>query len=424
MFSMKGMSETDAPPTGHLIQAKEKFNDLYKSLKQRNTELEEQLVKSREKTFELQEKERILRGRFTDAVSQSSSLKDKTDLVVSELKSKLALAVKAREDILDREYRVKDQHQEAKKENDNITKIIREKNLEDAVQQELYSAELARLKEEINLKENIVEDLKLKRAENLNIISRDQRLKVLKERNAEVIQILAEKEKELADINYHCFEMEHLQKLAIKQKEVDADERRQLYEEYERLKHLVEETEKMNNLKVQRKIRENDSTELKKLEAILIKEQRELAEVKEKWGGIHSIYKRIRGELDIQNEQILKMKLINSEKEQKNDEMIKKINELMPMKIQAEKAFELNEQRSKDLTTEKDAKEAELHKLELELSGLKSKEEFLNKNFNFSQTLGNIDLEDLKQQVSSNLSVNETIQSLLSNWDQMKKLGR
>lgn len=421
---MKGMSDTESPPTGHLIQAKEKFNDLYRTLKQRNAELEEHLVKSKEKTFELQEKERILRARFTDAVSQSSSLKDKTDLVVSELKSKFSLAVKAREDILEREQRVKDQHQEAKKENDNITKIIREKNLEEAVQQELYNAELARIKEEINLKENIIEDLKIKRAENLSIISRDQRLKVLKERNGEIIQLLGEKEKELADINYRCFEMEHLQKLAIKQKEVDAEERRQLYEEYERLKHLLEETEKMNNLKVQRKIRENDSTELKKLEAILIKEQRELAEVKEKWGAIHSIYKRIRGELDIQNEQIKKMKLINSDKEFKNDEIIKKTNELMPMKIQAEKTFESNEQRCRDMAAEKDVKEAELYKLELELSGLKSKEEFLNKNFDFTQLLGNVDLEDLKQQISSNLSVNETIQSLLSNWDQIRKLGR
>ena len=42
--------------------------------------------------------------------------------------------------------------------------------------------------------------------------------------------------------------MDHLQKLAIKQKEVDADERRQLYDEHERLKHLLEETEKANNL--------------------------------------------------------------------------------------------------------------------------------------------------------------------------------
>jgi len=421
---MKGMSDTEAPPTGHLIQAKEKFNDLYKDLKQRNAELEEHLVKSRQTTFEMQEKERILRGRFVERVSQSSSLKDKTDLVVSELKSKLSLAVKAREDILEREQRVKDQHYEAKKENESITKIIREKNLEEAVQLELYSAEVARLKEEINLKENIVEDLKIKRAENLDIISRDQRLKVLKERNAEIIQTLVEKEKELADINYRCFEMEHLQKLAIKQKEVDAEERRQLYEEYERLKHLLEETEKMNNLKVQRKIRENDSTELKKLEAILIKEQRELAEVKEKWGAIHSIYKRIRGELDIQNEQTTKIKQVNADKEFKNDDFVTKITEIMPLKIQAERNLELNEQRFKELSAEKDARETEMYKLELELSGLKSKEEFLNKNFNFSQLLGDIDLEDLKQQVSSNLSVNETIQNLLSNWDQIKRLGR
>ena len=62
-------------------------------------------------------------------------------------------------------------------------------------------------------------------------------------------------------------------------------------EEFEKLKTILEETEKANRLKVQRKIRENESLQLKKLEQILLKEQKELNDLKVRYQKIHNEFK-------------------------------------------------------------------------------------------------------------------------------------
>ena len=48
-------------------------------------------------------------------------------------------------------------------------------------------------------------------------------------------------EKELDDVKYKAFELEHLQALSVKQKEADAEERRKLADNVEKAKEDLEE---------------------------------------------------------------------------------------------------------------------------------------------------------------------------------------
>lgn len=124
--------------------------------------------------------------------------------------------------------------------------------------------------------------------------------------------------------------MEHLQKLAIDQKEVDADKRRRLFEEVDKLKTILEETEKSNRLKVEKKIRDNESVELGKLDAILRKEQGLLNEARVRYERVHEEFKKFK--LDYyRKEQLLGTLIAKNEKDTLDmDDYEKTIKDLEP----------------------------------------------------------------------------------------------
>jgi hypothetical protein len=179
-------------------------------------------------------------------------------------------------------------------ENDKLKKFIGEKELMEGIKKAIQEDDLKVIREEIAFKDQIIDELENKRKEKQDELDKNMRLNDLKVKNEKLTADLKVKEKELNDINYKCFEMEHLMDLSIKQKEIEADTRRNLFEEYERLKTILEETEKSNRLKVEKKIRDNESLELGRLEGILRKEQGDLNECKVRYERIHNEYKNFR----------------------------------------------------------------------------------------------------------------------------------
>ena len=65
----------------------------------------------------------------------------------------------------------------------------------------------------------------------------------------------------------------------------------------------------------------------------------------------------------------------------------------------------------------------DLQGLEDECVRLKSKLKFLNENFDFQSLIKQIKIDDLKSTVSNNLIVNDTINNLLSKWDNIRNFG-
>ena len=92
-----------------------------------------------------------------------------------------------------------------------------------------------------------------------------------------------EAEKKLNEINYQVLEYETLQNLSIKQKDEEIEIRKKLQDELEKWRDQLDETVKNNELKVQKKLREAESNEIKQAQANLLKEERELADVRQKF---------------------------------------------------------------------------------------------------------------------------------------------
>lgn len=82
--------------------------------------------------------------------------------------------------------------------------------------------------------------------------------------------------------NYKILESNKLIELSSKMKEASVDERKRLQSELEKMKGLLDETLKLNRLKIDKRFRETDNEEIRKRKAICAKLEKEVQEVKYK----------------------------------------------------------------------------------------------------------------------------------------------
>lgn len=213
---------------------------------------------------------------------------------IQALREKLDQDRKNKQEIQDAYIKLTNSVNEAVNENQKLKKFIGEKSLMEGIKKAIEEEDLKVLIDEIAFQEKNIDDRETIRSQKQDELDKNMRLRDLKVKNEEMTKTLIQKEKELDDLNYKCFEMEHRQELAIKQKEVETNTRMNLFEEYERLKTILEETEKANRLKVEKKIRDNESLELGRLEGILRKEQGELNETRVRYERIHNEFKNFK----------------------------------------------------------------------------------------------------------------------------------
>jgi chromosome segregation ATPase len=121
------------------------------------------------------------------------------------------------------------------------------------------------------------------------VTEKNPRLQALREENETLHKRVKESEKNLANTNYKVLETETLQALSVKKKEEDQEMRKKLQAELEKWKDQFDETLKSNELKIERKLREAESAQIKELQADLLKEKHELIELQNK---LHAIDKR------------------------------------------------------------------------------------------------------------------------------------
>jgi len=126
-----------------------------------------------------------------------------------------------------------------------------------------------------------MEQMQLKLASEKN-----PRLASLRKENEELQQQVKKSETELDDINYKVLESETLQALSVKKKDEDQENKRKLQQELEKWRDQLEDTIKSNDLKVERKLREAESAQIKELQAELLKERHELNELTNKFEAI------------------------------------------------------------------------------------------------------------------------------------------
>ena len=107
----------------------------------------------------------------------------------------------------------------------------------------------------------------------------------------------------------------------------------------------------------------------------------------------------------------------------RNEEVHQQIRELGPKTDQLRIRLSEEEFKFKEDFNEAKKLKKELKTLEDECVRLKSKLKFLNENFDFQSLLKKIKIDDLKSTISNNLIVNDTINNLLSKWDNIRNFG-
>lgn len=416
--------ENEQAPTTQLIQTKGKFNGMYSEMSKKLADLEEELLNQQEKTNELFETEKLIRQKLENIGHLNSKNKEQSDVQMYDLKAKLSQCVKGREESVDKSNRLTEQITIVLKENSRLQKLTREKAVEEEVEGQLFEAEVSRLREENTSREIIIKELSSKKQENEQMILNDIKLSDLKIRNNAFKDTLELKEKEVEQLGYKMLETESLQKLAIRQKEIESEERRQLADESGRLECLLNEIEKSNSLKVQRKTRELVNVELNLLEDQFGKENQELRELKSRFGSVHQFYHKA----------ILEVKELREHKQEQGEQFIKleeQLKELRMLLAKEESEFKVANSKVLEKEEVKNHLESQTNELEHKLTDrgtslclLKSKVAFLEEKFDFNDLMREFNMEDLTQVVNSNNSVNQTLLGVIQSWETIKNIGQ
>lgn len=396
---------------------------MYADLTHKLAELEDALLAEQEKTREAMERERLAQTRLEALAKVGVKTKEISETTLFEAKNRLNQAVKAREDLTDKHTRLADQLAVVGRENDRWKKNFLEKEVTAKIEQQLFDAEVERIKQEIAGKEQVVADLRVRKQENEAILEADAKLKEVKQRRSELTETVAAKEQELDGTAYKFLESEALHKLALKQLEFESEERRKLADEVTRLRALLDETERTIALKMQRQTREHIPVELNAAEDRLAKAQLELQDLQNRFATAHQFQTRY--SLEIAN-------LMARKERNKTDQtqLALRLKDLEESIQKEEKELTMRNQtlddtkkRRNDIEKRLAVAKAAVEARETQAEGLKARVRFIEEKFDFGEQVRQVDIQALQQVVNSNNSVNQTIANVLQNWEAIRGLG-
>ena len=408
-------------PTNHIIEAKSKFNNLYKNLKTRKISKEDEILKKKENIVNLLSQNNELRV-YNKKINEEYNNMDMLNL--EKFKKKIKILEKSKNEIIKKEKRLDDQYEFTERENKKLVKFEKEENLKEEIRLEILEEEKNRLNLLITEFEKKIELLKKQKEEYLDLINTDPEIIKFRERNLEIFEILLKKEKIKNELDYEILELQNLQKLSLIKKTEQKEDRVNLLDELDRLTTILDDEKKINKMKIKRKIENSENEIIIKKETNLRIEENELEEVKRKFNEIHTIFIRFKIEVNnLQNfsDEILKKNL----EKKKKIEILKKDFLIIEPEIRNLR-FSVEEKIDEEnfLFKKKQKLNKEVLDLKLEFSGLDSRIQFLKENFNFEEILKNINIEELRKVINTNKNVNNTINNLIGNWDNMKNFSK
>jgi hypothetical protein len=278
----------------HIIEANTKFMELLKNMANEKIALDDRMLRTQEKEQKLVILRDLHKKRFEEGAKRYRDSDDKLRNQIKELRDKLKADRDFRAEMQAQLDRLGKQTGEAKTKNEELTKYVSEKNLFDKIQKDLDDDEDKIILEQIAFKTQLVEGTMATRDEKLKALNDDARLKDLKTVNHQLQDELNKKQLEASETEYKVMEIEARQQLAVKVKEKDAQDRKNLYDEYEILKEKLDEEIKKNNDRVEKKLRESTFEELGKRDILVRKAQEELNTLKVQYDKIHKEYKNFK----------------------------------------------------------------------------------------------------------------------------------
>jgi len=309
-------------------------------------------------------------------------------------------------------------------DNEKLRKDVETRKIYQELEQKRFEEEEKLDHENIGVKKKLIDGLQMEKAQLFLVTEKDPRLQSLRDENEKLHKSVKEAEQRLDRTNYKVLETETLQALSLKKKEEDQETRKKLQAELEKWREQLDETIKSNELKVERKLREAESAQIKELQAVLLKERHELLELKNKLEAI------LTKEREYVVEQANRTRYRNDliKKKETNLGLLKQlhdeIGELDPKVNDVQTSVEGLRIKIQDSREERHKLQFKLKEAEEENIVLLSKLQFMQNHVKLDEDMKKFNIDELRNVIQTNQTVNETIRDFMEKWDTLKKFSK
>jgi len=422
-FAKIGISD-GKPSVDHIMTATTKLKQMKNDLTKQINLLEQDLMKNREENTISQAKVANLERHIKEYDEKLTAILKENTEALTLIRTKLLTEKKQKEDIEGDTLKLKNQLDKILEENAKLRKETEVRDIQQKLEQKSFDEDEAIDKENAEIKVKLIDELQAAKAQLFLVTEKNPRLQALREENENLQKQLKESEKKLDDMNYRVLETHTRQALSVKKKEEDQELRKQLQAELEKWRDQLDDTKKSNELKVERKLREAESAQIKELQAELLKQRHELTELKNKLATIYNKEKeyildqanRVRYRDDLTKKRDANLEVTKALRAEMED--------LDPRVNEAETVVEDLRLKTSDAREERAKLQAKLKQVEEENITLVSKFHFLQNNIKLEDDMKKFNVEELRNVIQTNQTVNDTIKDFMEKWDNLKRFSK
>eukprot|EP01017_Pseudomicrothorax_dubius_P037497 TRINITY_DN5501_c0_g2_i1.p2 TRINITY_DN5501_c0_g2~~TRINITY_DN5501_c0_g2_i1.p2 ORF type:complete len:524 (-),score=214.41 TRINITY_DN5501_c0_g2_i1:1690-3261(-) len=414
----------NAPTSKHIVSTQDKLKALKTELDNLEYTNKLNLIRLTDKQVGLEKAKDYIDHVHENANNNFVKLLESLDKRVQEIKVELNRQIEARGELEDEIAQLQAKLDKSLGDNRKLSKEKRVRELYNTITLEEHKDDEDFDIKEITILDKILEG-QLKEKEDLEAkINSNKEYQELLSDNKKLLAEKDKREKDLNELQYKLLEMETLQSLAVKHKEQEAEERKKMLADIEKLKDLYHDTFKANNMKVQRKMRDVDSPELNAVKGELMKVERELRELQAKVDAFFNKYKNDREDQLHKEIEFGALKADNAAAKAENDGYLDTLKTLEPENNKIAATLDAMTQKYEALKKEKMEKRAQLNRMKADQIEMIARCEYFRDNLDVEEALKNINIEELRVLLKTNSTVNNTIDELFKTWDNIKKFAK
>jgi chromosome segregation protein len=408
-------------PTQHIMQLKSKYANMQKNMK---NEIENLNDKKREVTglnVSLKAKLDTLQKLERESYSKLKNYQDKSNLKINTLNANYLEKLNERTEL---EANNRTQNVQLKSElerNQELEYSITSTAKQDELKQQQFDSNMALLEEMTAQKIKSYEDINNKIKELDSKTTEEPYFKTELEKNEGYKKKIEELERTTLELNATVEGMELVNDFLIKKKNDVISERKKYVDLNVELRHEIEAKNQLNEIRIQKKVKEANSEEIQKLNEHLKDTNTKIDEL------VYKIEKEVEKIKNFTND-IIKYEIDLRHKEEKRSELIEsvdtKMKEETDLKQEVEELNNKNEEIKMKIAKEKTDNDLVRNRNKLlaeEFAAVSSKYDFITNNYDYTTNLKKISMEELKNFTETNNLVNSTINNFVDKVGTFKK---
>lgn len=403
----------DRDPSQHILQLKTKYGNMRKNMENKIEDLNN---KKREVTglnislrAKLETLQRLEKDAYNKLVNYENKSSTKMNTLITDFTSRNA----ERNDLEANNRLQNTQLTQEIQRNKELEYSITSGQKEDEMNQQEFESQMEIVETMTKEKVKAYDDVNNKIKELDNKTTEEPYYKTEIEKNKGYKTKITGLETEILKLNSQVEGMELVNNYLVDKKKKVVDERKKYVDLNVELRHEIDAKNQLNEIRIQKKVKEANSEEIQKLNEHLKETDDKIADLNEK------IAKEIEKVKTFTNE-IIKNNIELRHKEEKRKELIESVDDKVKYEGELKATVEELNRQNEDLKSKigKEKTDNELirnrHKLLAEeFAAVTSKYEFITKNYDYTTNLKKISMEDLRNLTQTNNLVNNTINSFV-----------